>query len=397
MRIVLRGRHTASSAEAFLEKVAETFSGARIEGSELFAELHPGAEALEIRATGNEVELRASTGTAGPGYHRHVVELADALDVEWTAHEDETDFFAGRDGEKLESAFLDWLADAARQILELSAGGTTGFALGMAAGHHFQHDGVVATQTGPRDRAWLDEVCGDPRRGLDVFPWSGEGHDARYFRGLALSQMWTEVRWREPLDDGERALLDRVATWIERAHGLDSELDLPWAAQSEIFTLLGEESLRATRAHVRAQSRAASSIGYRRRPVRVTLSGGWTLSVAGEMAERWDERGTWVAWDAGRSIFFNSLEVQDADGVPSKSAADTLAQLPPLSGDEILELERDELRGFAAFVTEERDGETLHRLEAHAAVDEHAAVGTLVFVEESDREWALDTWASLFR
>ena len=116
------------------------------------------------------------------------------------------------------------------------------------------------------------------------------------------------------------------------------------------------------------------------------------------MAERWEERGTWVAWDAKRSVWFTSMTVHRSDGSPTEGTEDTLAHLPPLEGDEILELERDVLHGFASFHVDEDDGGTLHhRLEAHAAVAHHAAVGTLVYIDPSDREWALTTWGSLDR
>src|SRR5690606_40628736 len=45
----------------------------------LAAELHPGAEPLLVEATGEGVVLSANTGTAGPGYHRHVCDLAREL------------------------------------------------------------------------------------------------------------------------------------------------------------------------------------------------------------------------------------------------------------------------------------------------------------------------------
>ena len=37
------------------------------------------------------------------------------------------------------------------------------------------------------------------------------------------------------------------------------------------------------------------------------------------------------------------------------------------------------------------------RVEAHAAEGHHAAIGTIVYVDDADRDWALTTWASLTR
>ncbi len=368
-----------------------------VEEGVLIAELHPAAEPIVLAVEEGQARLSANTLTAGPGYHRHVCALAaalgDELGIEWSA----TGWMADRDDARLEAAFLDQLGDIARQILALAEEGTRGFSLFLPAGYVFDHGAALATPMGPRDEAWLRAVAEDPARGRDVFAWWGADEDARYFLGLALVTAWLDVRWRPPVEEGERALLDRVATWIERAHALDPALELPWDAQAEILAFLGEESLRATRAQLKAQTQPGPRIGYRRGPVRVTLSGGWSLRVPGELAERWEERGTWVAWDARRSVWFTSMSVRGEDGAPSPSTEATLAALPPLSGDELLELEHGELRGLACFVDDEHEGERVQRLEAHAAVGDAAAIGTIVFVDDADREWALETWASLRR
>jgi hypothetical protein len=413
----LEGRRAASPSMACAERIArwieerggEPSPSVRVEVEErapiVVADLHPGAEPVLIEVPSEErAILSASTGTAGPGYHRHVCELAlalgDALGIEWDRAGDESGWLADRDDAKLEARFLSWLEDIARQVVALADEGKRGFSLFLPAGHLFEHEGFLATLLGPRSEAWLRTAAGDPRSAIDVFPWWQRDRDARYLRDLALAHCWLDVRWRPPVDDEERALMQRVATWLERAHAMDPELDLPWEAQAEILTHLGEESLRSTRAQLKAESRhdprnARAPIGYRRQPVRAMLSGGWSMRIDGDLAERWEERGTFVAWDARRSVWFTSLTVQSEAGAPSASAEETLAALPPLSSDELLELESGALRGVACFVEEEHDGRPVIRLEAHAAVGANAAIGTLVFVEDADREWALETWGSL--
>lgn len=405
----LIGRRTASDARDFLERAAHWLAqrgddpvpSVSVEDGVLIAELHPAAEPVVIEASPSGATLSASTLTAGPGYHRHVaaiaLELGAALGVEWAPEGDSTGWLAHRDDARLERAFLEALADVAHRILALAEQGKRGFSLFMPADHAYEHGGFVATPLGPRDEAWVRAVADDPRRGEDAFAWWGAEKDGRYYLGLALVCLWLEVRWRPPIDEGERALLERVATWIERAHALDPSLAIPWDEQAEILSLLGEESLRATRAQIKASARppAIEPIGYRRRPVRVTLSGGWSMRIPGELAERWEERGTWVAWDARRSVWFTSMTVRTEDGAPSPSTEATLAALPPLTGDDLLELERGDLRGLARFVEDVHEGERVLRLEAHAARGDAAAIGTIVFVDESEREEALAIWGSL--
>ncbi len=363
----------------------------------LYLELHPGIEPARIVAQGRGVSFEARTAGAGPGYHAHLVSLLDALPVRWERVEDASGYYADRTRARLEDYCLDWLGATAAQVLELLDDGATKLGLGLPEGHRYRHDEPVATILGPRSEAWLRAVRADASAGVDAFVWWGEGQDAGYFRGLALAEMWTEVRWRPPLDDAERARLDRVATWVERAHGLDPSIDLPWPEQAELLGYLEEESLRATRARMKAEALGRDPrVGYRRHPVRARLSGGWSLEIDGALAERWDERGTWVAWDESRSIWFTSLSVSGPDGRPSASTEATLAELPALTSDEVLELEAGPLRGIAAFHEEEVEGAPVYRLEAQAAQGPEAALGTLVFVEPSDRQWALETWGSLY-
>lgn len=411
----LEGRRDASDPAAFLERATRWLADHDAEprprvslhddDEHIFvaAELHPGAEPLILEASPDGAALSASTVSAGPGYHRHVCALAkalgEALGVEWTKHEDPSGFFTDEDEDALERAMLASVGEVTAQVLELVDRGQKGIALFMPMGHSYEHDGVIATVLGPRSEAWLRAVAEDPRRASDIFPWWGEGRTGRYFLDLARVHMWIDVRWRQPSNDEERELLERIATWIERAHAMDPELPIPWDEQAELLALLGEESLRATRAQLKAQSLPAARrrVGYRRNPVRVTLSGGWTMRVPGELAERWEERGTWVAWDERRSVWFTSMTVQPAPGEPEPTTDETLAGLPPLTGDDPLALERGELRGLACFVEDTHEGEPILRLEAHAANGPHAAVGTIVLARESDREWALETWASLAR
>ncbi|HHH27934.1 MAG TPA: hypothetical protein ENK57_06275, partial [Polyangiaceae bacterium] len=353
-----------ASASALLGTIADAITAAphdpaprcRIEREVLYADLHPAAEAVRIAIEGEHVTLHANTVTAGPGYHQHVVGLAeriaDLLSAPWLPEGDTTGWRETRDDRALEREFHDWATAAAAQILELHAEGMSGFALALPAGVAYTHDGLVATQLGPRTEAWLIEARRDPAVAQDIFPWWSSAIDAAYFCGLALTEMWRTVRWRAPLTDEERAVQERVVTWIERAHGLDPEMQLPWAEQSELLTYLSEESLRATRAHLKAQSRAPARVGYRRQPVRLELSGGWYLTVPGELAERWEERGTWVGWDETRSIFFNSFTAQASDErAPLPTTDETLRRMPALDGDELLELEVGEIRGYAALST----------------------------------------------
>src|SRR5262249_50857510 len=142
--------------------------------------------------------------------------------------------------------------------------------------------------------------------------WWDEGLGASFYLGRALCRMWQEVRWRKPLDGGEEEMLREVHADLVRAHDLDPTLAYPWREWHELIGQLREcDSAFESSGHgdtvALVAARAGESlpgplIGYRRKPVRVELAGGWSIEVPGEMAEEWEE-GTWSAWDGRRTVW----------------------------------------------------------------------------------------------
>ncbi len=405
--IILRGKAERSSLLDEIASFSRAVSGA-FRASETRAEdeqgrpllvlaIHPAAEPVRIVDLGaGELTIEASTGTAGPGYHEYITELlrgmAEAFGILWTSITDESGYFESRDRKALEEAILIWLQTTAHEALALHARGMKGLQLSLPEGTVFEHEGLIATPMGPRDHAWLAKTAKEPRQGIDVFPWWESGQVASTLRGAALSAMWIDVRWRRPLVTAERELFERILGWLDHGESLEPDADWPWREQSELLEFLGEESLRATRVHLRASALPpAVPLGYRRSPVRVSLSGGWSMRIPGEFAERWEEPGAWVGWDANRSLWFSSVEVH---GATSSEAA--IEALPPLEGEgELMASEHGELLSLARFEHgEEEDGTPVIQLRAQSVFGSHAAIGTFILLREEDRDWALETWGT---
>jgi hypothetical protein len=404
--IILRGKAERPSLLDDIESLSSSVPGAfrasiaRTADEQgrplLVLAIHPAAEPVRVVDLGQcEVAIEANTGTAGPGYHEYITEflrgMAEALGITWTSITDECGYFESRDRKALEEATLIWLRTTALEALALHARGMKGLQLSLPEGTVFEHDGIIATPMGPRDHAWLTKTAKDPRHGIDLFPWWESGQGAATLRGAALSAMWIDVRWRRPLVEGERELFERILGWLDRGQSAEPEAEWPWREQSELLEFLGEESLRATRVHLRASALPpAVPLGYRRNPVRVNLSGGWSMRIPGEFAERWEEPGAWVGWDANRSIWFSSVEVR---GAQSSEAA--MEALPPLEGEgELMASEHGELLSLARFAHGEEDGTPVIQLRAQSVFGSHAAIGTFILLREEDRDWALETWGT---
>jgi hypothetical protein len=302
------------------------------------------------------------TSTVGPGYHRDVISrLAPILD--------ELEYVWASDEEAADAAMLAWLAD------ELRAGTRL---IGMPE-RIFKIDAPVLTPLGPRDRAWVDAVLADPARGADAFPWWKDGAGQRE-RSRALLAMWHEVAWREPVDDAERALMERVDTDLAAAK--KAGLDVPWAEWAELRMFIGAD----IDADIRTRAGDTEpTIGYRRHPMEVELSGGWTIELGGAFVGHWEEGDArWWATDGDRVVEFSSLTADS-----ETDSAKLLAVAP--ERHPVIERIADDARCGRAEAYED-DG--IHVVHGLMAVAPNVAIMTCKGTPD-DEAWALATWRSL--
>ena len=82
----------------------------------------------------------------------------------------------------------------------------------------------------------------------------------------ALCLMWSEVRWRPPAIEGERALLTEALQLLGRAFPLDPSLPYPWREWKEMIDNRGFLDAAAEQIGERAAAEPADGplIGYRR-------------------------------------------------------------------------------------------------------------------------------------
>lgn len=325
--------------------------------------LHPGAPPVRILVLPDgDLEVKGITSTVGAGYHADVLArlapMLDELEYVWTTEE-----------EDVRGAMLRWLAG------ELARGTRL---IGMPE-RIFKLDAPVLTPLGPRTRAWIDGVIADPSRGVDAFPWWETGPGQRE-RSRALLAMWHEVPWREPVDDGERTLMERVDADLTAAR--EAGLDVPWPEWAELRLLLGAE----VDAEMREQAGdRAATIGYRRHPMEIELSGGWTIELAGAFVGRWeDDDMRWWATDGDRVVEFSSLTADN-----ETDSAKLLAIAP--ERHPVIERVTDGARCGRA---EAYDDEGVHIVHGLMAAAPNVAIMTCKGTP-ADEAWALATWRSL--
>ncbi|WP_163568132.1 hypothetical protein [Fodinicola feengrottensis] len=295
------------------ELLHATVGADRQQRPRLLVSLYPGAEDVEITLDETRLEVSGKTSTIGPGYHAYVCELLEELGAElsigWLPPaQDEDDYFRTRDAGALELEFLNWLNGLARFAVDkFETGGAQGITVSMPLSVRFVEDSFMITPMGPRSVDWAREVARDPRRGIDVFPWWDPGKDGSYALGRAMVLMWQDVPWRAPTDDDEMALLRRVDTLLTQADTLTATSPLPWAEWGEILTYLGESRQEV---ETRAASSLPPQIGYRRGEAWNELSGQWWVRTPGAFVGRFEDEGSWSAFDGVLTLWFSSFAIK---------------------------------------------------------------------------------------
>lgn len=213
----------------------------------LFCLLHPAAEEVELSLIDPEhLVASANTSAVGPGYHIYLCELlkqwAHDFHASWQQPEqesedysDEAEYFFTGDEQQVFDNMTRWLQAVAGTFFEGRLDANEPVALCMPMDVQFESEQPAITPLGPRDREWLNQTSQDGSQGRDFFAWWKPGLNAEYFLGRALANMWTNVRWRKPVNDRERKLLKEVDNSLRIACRLNTSLCYPWAEWKEIL------------------------------------------------------------------------------------------------------------------------------------------------------------------
>jgi uncharacterized cupin superfamily protein len=393
-------------AEFLREAAGDHYLGHHVEEQEpgVFAiqlRMHSAGDPLEIVVTERgEFQASAKTSAVGPGFHIRAVEIvrrvAERFAIDFGPfgqpedHFDETGFFDSGDREAVLRHFTRFAAQMGSALGHHLANGAERLRLNMPVGVDFAM-GTIQTPLGPRDAAWARDLAEGAQPIDTLYPWAGTEEDARCWRGHALAAMWTEVRWRIPIDDEETALLSRIDQWLERAHQMDPGMELPWHEWEEILGYLNRRSRFAARiAEMTAEPPEGPRIGYRRQPVRRHIGEGWSLIHDGAMIERYDERGNILLADAASSIHVTLLMTK-GDG-QREWVRQTAAQAAMQEGLGTVEVEGDGCFGSGVggrLVTDEDDGRRAWQMTlAFAGGGKGVLVLTLTCDEELGEAWA---------
>jgi hypothetical protein len=378
----------------------------RIDGSAvpptLALTLHPAVEPVTFEITGpGTLAISANTSTGGPGYHRTLIDrlrrMARELSIGWGRGQfvegigDPTGYFETMDGVAVDDAMLDWAHAIATSVIEEADEGATELAIGMSTDLAIRNGAFANTALGPRDRAFFERIVADREAGTALFAWWSDSPDARFYLDRALVRMWSEVRWRAPLDDDERATLIDVDRDLERAAAGEAG-DIPWQEWDEIRGLLGKPPV--SRPDAPLSERDATKrgpIGYRRGRIGARY-GDWVLDVPGSMAETVIDDGDRVLYDDSANIRVATYERPNRS--PEESATDAILEYGLTDGRLAAVIDADGVVGWASDHKLVGDEAGFLALQGIAAVPEALAFVTISHAPTLT-DWAADTFRTL--
>ncbi|MGA2420693.1 MAG: hypothetical protein ABSG69_11460 [Candidatus Acidiferrum sp.] len=339
----------------------------------------------------------------GPGYHIYLcsvlIDMVRDFGALWLRPEDsdeeysdEAEYFFTGDQRRVIDAMSQWLRTLAGTFFEEPVEqDLTGTALCMPMEPQFESAAFPITPLGPRDRAWLLKTSQEGENGKDFFAWWTPGFNAEYFLGRALTQMWTNVRWRAPVNDAEKKLLQEVVGSLDAAYRLDPFRPYPWAEWAEILQFLNADG--SSREVIRKNITGEPAIGYRRKNVTVVLPGGWRMRLPGSFSEfQSDEEGNFFALSPPSEIWFTAYRFATS---LERGAFESRRQEIRQGQPEHLEEDENYVANGAIQEKIGESGDRYFLLKSSCFYPSGRAVCSIVFSKPEEQEWALETWRSI--
>lgn len=378
---------------------ASTFLGTRDDQPTLYCKLHPAAEDLEISLVNSTcIEATANTSSVGPGYHVFVCDMLRALGKRFNAtwqgpseeYGDEADYFFSGDREAVFRHMTAWIRALSGLFFDGTLKHQEKIRLAMPLDIGFEWKAEAITPTGPRDSEWLKRTSQNGEAGRDFFSWWMPGLNAEYFLGRALVRMWSEVRWRKPINERERGVLGYVVDSLLTAYRLDPGLNYPWVEWAEMLAFLGRGD--AEYDFVRQHAlHSQSYIGYRRLDVSVQLPGFWWITLPGTFSDfEADENHNYFALDPPREVWVTSYSFKgDLPKLLESHRAEVREEKPELVH------EQNNYISSASIAHKVDNGHEYYLLQAVGAGLGCRAVQSIIFTDPVEREWAIGVWKSL--
>ena len=337
------------------------------------------------------------TVPGGPGLHKAVVELIDALskkDLKEVQVVDGTGFWEHRDFQRLsQETYGPWLEQELRGALVKLGQSPESVPLFWGEEDYLPQEvpDTVYTPMGRFSKGWLQEQLDQGRTEelvRRIFLWPNAFKDAFYYRNGAMKRMWQDCCFA-PSDRhySDEQINGFVLNFLERAYRLDPALPLPMSAYRELCIMDGRAFKIPEDAPELEEEFAP---GYHKGELLQSYEKLW-LPLPGVYRYEWSDDGLgnagciWIDEDGGGPIWRVS-GYRNKDG-----AADWNADMSELKDVETLELEGGKARwGWKDIPNKAEPDLPLRQLLGEVAAGDTLYVITVTFSDDEEEEEIYD-------
>lgn len=337
------------------------------------------------------------TVPGGPGLHKAVAELIDALskkDLKEVQVVDGTGFWEHRDFQRLsQETYGPWLEQELRGALGKLEQSSESVPLFWGEEDYLPQEvpDTVYTPMGRFSKGWLQEQLDQGRKeelARRIFLWPNASKDAFYYRNGAMKRMWQDCCFA-PSDRhySDEQINGFVLSFLERAYQLDPALPLPMSAYRELCIMDGRNFKIPEDA---PELEEEFTPGYHKGELLQSYERLW-LPLPGVYRYEWSDDGLgnagciWIDEDGGGPIWRVS-GYRNKDG-----AADWNADMSELKDVETLEPEGGKARwGWKDIPNKAEPDMPLRQLLGEVAAGDTLYVITVTFSDDEEQEEIYD-------
>lgn len=251
--------------------------------------VHPASPPVYLIEEEGRAEIESQTSMAGPGYHHLMAskfqEIQDSSHFEWTT-DDETQYVSNHDFEDLTDQFRQIVLSMAEVHHQRKPGQTISF--GIPSRIHYHAPGDTLTHVGPlthEDWAHIRAAKDFPNR---LLPFPDREETPKNALGFGIAALTTDFPDREPANNEERKLFQRIheSLWLAHQAGLDAQI--PYGTWSKLLPYVQCSNLQQVEIGSRSQSQRTNEfLLYRHYPMTITVFGRFKLIMPGNSVIEW--------------------------------------------------------------------------------------------------------------
>jgi len=209
---------------------------------------------------------------------------------------------------------------------------------------------------------------------LKYYIWPNPEKDAYFFRNLGLLLLWTEFVWVEPRFPEDKKLATKILVCFERARDLQPDIELPGEDIEAVKKILsGKEA--------KGKTYRSGDVFYQLSGWTAVVGGDFLHEIKGEIHFFWKKDKNIRIWPAKLSSKEEEFKIERMIG----------------SEGEKFEFEANGCSYRARLKEEKEEGIVLYTLIGVIQSGNDYALVNISCKEETDIQWLLDTFASIFR